>query len=69
MTAKKSGKTSVDKGHSHSYNLDAKGNGKTSVNNEHFHSIANYSVSRTHGHGHVLEQSVKKLKRSKNGRK
>lgn len=53
----KSGTTSIDHGHSHTYSLDEYGNGRTSDTDGHTHEIVTWLVNPAgDGHIHTLQR-------------
>tara|TARA_Y100000590_G_scaffold79583_1_gene88378 strand:- start:54 stop:605 length:552 start_codon:yes stop_codon:yes gene_type:complete len=58
MDRTRSGSTSYDNGHSHSYTVDSNGNGRTNAGprNGHVHTVTNWVVQNARGHSHVISQ-------------
>jgi len=50
---KRSGRTSKNAGHTHSYRLDKSGNGETSRDNQHVHTIRGWTVQRSGKGNHI----------------
>jgi hypothetical protein len=48
------GQTSMDDGHSHSYQIDPNGKGKTDFTNDHSHDIISFNVQSVKGHNHSI---------------
>jgi len=49
------GSTTLDHGHTHTYQVDKDGNGVTSVDDDHDHKIANWKVQEAGDHTHKLQ--------------